>query len=93
MFTMQMRLLSPVRARRIFPEPSRKLMPAKKVITVKGTGNEPEMTFIYDDKTQLTTEKTVEGLAGKSPGHAEGNLSRRGREPIATRIAVSEAKK
>ncbi len=39
---------------------------AKKVISVKGSGNEPEMTFMYDDKTQVTGEKTVEGLAGKS---------------------------
>src|SRR5215467_11643676 len=40
---------------------------AKKTITVKGTGNEPEMTFTYDDKTQITgDEKSVEGLTGKS---------------------------
>src|SRR5262245_66641328 len=40
---------------------------AKKLISVKGTGNEPEMTFTYDDKTQVSgREKTVEGLAGKS---------------------------
>jgi hypothetical protein len=40
---------------------------AKKVITVKGTGAEPEMTFIYDDKTQVTgAEKNVEGLTGKT---------------------------
>jgi hypothetical protein len=44
-----------------------KVDPDKKVISVKGTGNQPEMTFMYDDTTQVTgAEKSVQGLAGKS---------------------------
>src|SRR5262249_28192052 len=40
---------------------------AKNVITVKGIGAEPEMTFTYDDKTLVTgAEKTIQGLTGKS---------------------------
>jgi hypothetical protein len=63
---------------------------AKKVITVKGTGAEPEMTFIYDDKTQVTgAEKTVEGLAGKSGAmHCSTSQSSTvlGRKPIPTTV-------
>jgi hypothetical protein len=55
---------------------------AKKVITVKGTGAEPEMTFIYDDKTQVTgAEKNVEGPTGKTPCHAQGDVPRKGSRP------------
>jgi hypothetical protein len=67
---------------------------AKKVIAVKGTGNEPEMTFMYDDKTQVTgAEKTVQGLAGKSGAMLKISYREQGAERIATRIDVSEAKK
>jgi hypothetical protein len=67
---------------------------AKRVITVKGTGYEPEMTFMYDDKTQVTgAEKTVEGLAGKSGAMLKVTYREEGTERIATRIEVSEARK
>jgi hypothetical protein len=67
---------------------------AKKVITVKGTGYEPEMTFTFDDKTQVTgAEKTVEGLAGKSGAMLKVTYREEGANRIATRIEVSEAKK
>ena len=71
-----------------------KLDAAKKVITVKGTGNQPEMTFTYDDKTQVTgAEKTVQGLAGKSGAMLKVTYREEGPNRIATRIDVSEAKK
>jgi ABC-type amino acid transport substrate-binding protein len=67
---------------------------AKKVITVKGTGAEPEMTFTYDDKTQVTgAEKTVEGLTGKTGAVLKVTYQEKGADRIATRIEVSEAKK
>ena len=67
---------------------------ANKVITVKGTGNEPEMTFMYDHKTQVTgAEKTVEGLAGKSGATLKVTYREEGANRIATRVEVSEAKK
>src|SRR5215471_3516872 len=67
---------------------------AKKVITVKGTGKEPEMTFTYDDKTEVTgAEKTVEGLVGKSCSILKVAHREKGANRIATRIDVSEAKK
>jgi hypothetical protein len=66
----------------------------KKIITVKGTGNEPERTFTYDDKTQVTgAEKTVQGLAGKSGAMLKVTYREEGPNRIATRIDVSEAKK
>ena len=66
----------------------------KKVITVKGAGNQPEMTFMYDDKTQVTgEEKTVQGLAGKSGAMLRVTYREAGADRIATRIDVSEAKK
>jgi hypothetical protein len=67
---------------------------AKRVISVKGTGYEPEMTFTFDDKTQVTgAEKTVEGLAGKSGATLKVTYREEGANRIATRIEVSEAKK
>jgi len=67
---------------------------ANKVITVKGTGYEPEMTFRFDDKTQVTgAEKTVEGLAGKGGAMLKVTYREEGANRIATRIEVSEAKK
>src|SRR5262249_13929248 len=67
---------------------------AKKVISVKGTGNEPEMTFTYDEKTQVTgAEKSVEGLTGKSGAMLKVTYREEGANRIATRIDVSEAKK
>ena len=67
---------------------------AKKVITVKGTGYEPEMTFTFDDKTQVSgAEKSVEGLAGKSGAMLKVTYREEGTNRIATRIEVSEAKK
>ena len=67
---------------------------AKQVITVKGTGNEPEMTFTYDDKTQVSgAEKTVQGLTGKSGATLKVTYREEGADRIATRIEVSEAKK
>ena len=67
---------------------------AKKVITVKGTGYEPEMTFTFDDKTKVTgAEKTVEGLTGKSGATLKVTYREEGAKQIATRIDVSEAKK
>jgi hypothetical protein len=66
----------------------------KKVITVKGTGNQPEMTFTYDDKTQVSgAEKTVEGLTGKSGAMLKVTYQEQGPDRIATRIEVSEGKK
>lgn len=66
----------------------------KKVITVKGNGNQPEMTFTYDDKTQVSgAEKTVQGLAGKSGAMLKVTYREEGPNRIATRIDVSEAKK
>ena len=66
----------------------------KKVISVKGTGAEPEMTFMYDDKTQVTgAEKTVEGLGGKSGATLKVTYREEGANRIAARIDVSEAKK
>src|SRR5262245_35016919 len=71
-----------------------KVEAAKKVITVKGTGAEPEMTFTYDDKTQVSgVEKSVEGLAGKSGATLKVTYREEGANRIATRIDVSEAKK
>jgi len=67
---------------------------AKKLITVKGTANEPEMTFTFDDKTQVSgAEKSVEGLAGKSGAMLKVTYREEGANRIATRIEVSEAKK
>ena len=67
---------------------------ANKVISVKGTGNEPEMTFMYDDKTQVAgAEKTVEGLTGKSGAMLKVTYREEGANRLATRIEVSEAKK
>ena len=66
----------------------------KKLITVKGSGNEPEMTFTWDDKTLVTgAEKTVQGLTGKSGAALKITFREQGANPIATRIEVSEAKK
>jgi len=66
----------------------------KKIITAKGTGNQPEMTFTYDDKTQVTgAEKTVQGLTGKSGTPLKVTYREQGPDRIATRIDVSEAKK
>jgi ABC-type amino acid transport substrate-binding protein len=66
----------------------------KKVITVKGTGDQPEMTFTYDDKTQVTgAEKSVQGLTGKSGATLKVTYLEQGADRIATRIEVSEAKK
>src|SRR5262245_5502336 len=66
----------------------------KKVITVKGTGPEPEMTFMFDDKTQVTgAEKSVQGLTGKSGANLKVTYREQGADRIATRIEVSEAKK
>ena len=66
----------------------------KKVITVKGTGNQPEMTFMYDDTTQVSgAEKTVEGLTGKSGATLKVTYREQGADRIATRIDVSEARK
>jgi hypothetical protein len=71
-----------------------KVDPDKKVITVKGTGKEPEMTFTYDDKTQVTgAEKSVQGLTGKSGATLKITYREQGADRIATRIDVSEAKK
>ena len=71
-----------------------KVDPEKKVITVKGTGNPPEITFMYDDKTQVTgAEKTVQGLTGKSGATLKVTYREQGTDRIATRIDVSEAKK
>src|SRR5215831_705325 len=59
---------------------------AKKVISVKGTGSQPEMTFTYDDKTQVTgAEKTVQGLAGKSGATLKTTYREQGADRIATR--------
>jgi hypothetical protein len=67
---------------------------AKKLITVKGTGYEPEMTFSFDDKTQVSgAEKSVEGLAGKSGAILKVTYREEGANRIATRIDVSEPKK
>src|SRR5215467_12757862 len=67
---------------------------AKKVITVKGTGNEPEMTFTYDEKTQVTgAEKDVQSLTGKGGAMLKVTHREQGADRIATRIEVSEAKK
>src|SRR5215510_13878452 len=66
----------------------------KKVITVKGTGNQPEMNFTYDDKTQITGgEKTVQGLSAKSGATVKVTYHEQGVDRIASRIDVSEAKK
>ena len=66
----------------------------KKVITVKGTGDQPEMTFTYDDKTQVNgAEKSIQGLAGKSGATLKVTYREQGGDRIATRIEVSEAKK
>src|SRR5262245_45483865 len=71
-----------------------KIDTAKKVISVKGTGNEPEMTFTYDDKTQVTgAAKTIQGLAGESGAKVKVTYRDQGADRIATRIDVSEAKK
>src|SRR5262249_6863621 len=67
---------------------------ANKLISVKGTGKEPEMTFLYDAKTQVTgAEKTVEGLAGKSGAMLKVTYREEGANRIAKRIEFSEAKK
>ena len=82
------------KAEKTFAGTLTKVDAAKKVITVKGTGAEPEMTFTYDDKTQVTgAEKTVEGLAGKSGATLKVSYREEGANRIATRIDVSEAKK
>jgi ABC-type amino acid transport substrate-binding protein len=66
----------------------------KKLINVKGTGNQPEMTFTYDDKTQVTgAEKSVQGLTGKSGAMLKVTYREQGADRFATRIEVSEAKK
>ena len=66
----------------------------KKVITVKGTGNQPEMNFTYDDKTQITGgEKTVQGLSAKSGATVKVTYREQGVDRVASRIDVSEAKK
>ena len=66
----------------------------KKVITVKGPGNQPEMNFMYDDKTQVTGgEKTVQGLSAKSGAAVRVTYREQGVDRIASRIDVSEAKK
>jgi ABC-type amino acid transport substrate-binding protein len=71
-----------------------KVDPEKKVITVKGPADQPEMTFTYDDKTQVTgAEKSVQGLTGKSGAALKVTYREQGGDRIATRIEVSEAKK
>jgi len=67
----------------------------KKVITVKGPADQQqEMTFKYDDKTQVTgDEKTVQGLDGKTGAMLKVTYQERGADRVATRIEVSEAKK
>src|SRR5262249_5111336 len=81
MFTMQMRLLPPS-GREDFSGTLTKVDAATKVISVKGTGNEPEMTFMYDDKTQVTgAEETVEVLAGKSGAMLKVTYREEGGEP------------
>ena len=67
---------------------------AKKVITVKGPGNQPEMNFTYDDKTQITGgEKTVQGLSAKSGATVKVTYREQGVDRIASRVDVSDAKK
>src|SRR5262249_38330404 len=67
---------------------------AKKEITVKGPGNQPEMTFMNTDQPQLSSpEKTVQVLAAKSGAELKVTYREQGPERIATRIDVSEAKK
>jgi hypothetical protein len=83
-------------AEKIFSGTLTKVDTDKNVITVKGTGNQPEMTFMYDDKTLVTgAEKTIQGLAGKSGVTLKVKVTyqelRANR--IANRIEVSEAKK
>src|SRR5262249_61111395 len=58
----------------------------KKVIAVKGTGAEPEMTFMYDDKNQVTgAEKNVQGLAGRSGARLKVTYREEGAKRIGTR--------
>ena len=82
------------KAEKTFSGTLTKVDAAKKVITVKGTGYEPEMTFTFDDKTQVSgAEKSVEGLAGKSGAMLKVTYREEGTNRIATRIEVSEARK
>ena len=77
-----------------FSETLTKVDAQKKVIAAKGTANQPEMTFMYDDKTQVTgAEKTVQGLTGKSGAALKVTYREQGPDRIATRIEVSEPKK
>jgi hypothetical protein len=81
-------------AEKIFSGTLTKVDTDKNVITVKGTGNQPEMTFMYDDKTLVTgAEKTIQGLAGKSGATLKVTYQELGATRIANRIEVSEAKK
>ena len=81
-------------AEKTFSGTLEKVDAAKKVITVKGTGKEPEMTFTYDEKTQVTgAEKGVQSLTGKSGAELKVTYREHGADRLATRIDVSEAKK
>jgi hypothetical protein len=85
---------APPQAEKTFSGTLTKVDAEKKLLTVKGAGNEPEMTFTWDDKTQVTgAEKTVQGLTGKSGAMLKISFREQGANPIATRIEVSEAKK
>src|SRR5215470_11171909 len=64
-----LRIVMPVasqapQAEKTFSGTLTKVDAAKKVITAKGTGAEPEMTFMYDDKTQVTGAELCE-IAGR----------------------------
>jgi hypothetical protein len=81
-------------AERTFSGTLGKVDAEKKMITVKGPADQPEMTFKYDDKTQVTgAEKTVQGLTGKTGAMLKVTYREQGADRIATRIDVSEAKK
>ena len=64
-----------------------------KSISVKGIGG-MEMTFNYTDATQVTgSEKTVQGLAGKTGSELKVTYRDQGANHIATKIDVEDKKK
>jgi len=77
-------------AERVFQGELTKVDATAKTITVKGAGN-MEMTFDYTDATQVTgSERTVQGLSGKTGADLRVTYRDAGGKHQATKIEVPE---
>jgi hypothetical protein len=66
---------------------------AKKIISVKGAGNAPEMNFAYTDQTQVVgPQKDVQGLASQAGAQLKITYRDQGENHVATKIEIAEKK-